>query len=76
MTFTSDVMTSFWRRHSVKFMFDITIRFISASTHDILKIIFFVSNVLRVREYVPPTPICVTFTDDLEIQGQVILHMT
>jgi len=35
----------------------------------------FVSNVLRVSEFIPPTRICVTLTDDLEIQGHVILHI-
>jgi len=32
----------------------------------------FVSNVLWDRGFNPPTPICVTLTDDLEIQGHVI----
>jgi len=40
MTFISDVMMSFSRRHSVKVMSDITIRCIFASAHDILKIVF------------------------------------
>ena len=47
---------------------------ISASKHAILKI--FVSNVQRVREFIPPTPICVALKYDLEIQGHVILHVT
>ena len=52
-------------------MSDIIIRCISASKHAILKI-FFVSNVLRVTEFIPPNLICVTLTDDLEVH--VILH--
>jgi len=36
----------------------------------------FLSNFLWVREFIPPTPVCVTLTDDLEIQGQVILQAT
>jgi len=36
----------------------------------------FVSNVLWVSEFIPPTPICVTLTDDLDIQGHVIVHVT
>ena len=34
-------------------------------------LIFFVSNVLRVREFIPAT----NLTNDLEIQGHMILHM-
>jgi len=56
-------------------MSNIIIRCISASKHAALKI-FFVFDVLWVREFIPPTPICVTLTDDLEIQGLVMLHMT
>jgi len=53
----------------------IIIRCISVSKHAILKI-FFVSNVLWIKEFVRPSPICVTLTDNLEIQGHMILHMT
>src|SRR6218665_1748014 len=55
--------------------FIIIIRCMSASKHAILKI-FFVSNVLRVSKFIPPKPISVTLTDDLEIQGHAIWHMT
>ena len=34
-----------------------------------------VSNALSVREFIPTIPKCVTFTDDLEIQGQIILNV-
>ena len=48
---------------------------VSASMHAIMKI-FFVSNVQRVREFIPLTFICVTLTYDFEIQGYVIYHFT
>jgi len=35
-------------------------------------IIFFVSNVLRVREFIPAATKCATLRDHLEIQGHVI----
>ena len=38
--------------------------------------ILFVSNVLWVRESIPTSHKCVTFTDDLEIQGHVMLYLT
>jgi len=37
---------------------------------------FLVPNVSWVREFIKPTPICVILTDDLDIQGDMILQMT
>ena len=38
--------------------------------------LFFVSSVLLVREFIPATTKFATFTDDLEMQGHVILLVT
>ena len=38
--------------------------------------IFFVSNVFWVRESIPTSHKCVTFTDNLETQGHVMLYVT
>ena len=38
--------------------------------------IFFVSYVFWVREFIPTSHKCVTFTDDLETQGHVMLYVT
>jgi len=35
----------------------------------------FVSNVFRVREFIPATAKGVTLTDDLQIQGHMTLHV-
>jgi hypothetical protein len=48
---------------------------IFGTTHAIVMILF-VSNVLWVRESIPTSHKCVTFTDDLEIQGHVMLYLT
>src|SRR5688572_19533799 len=37
---------------------------------------FFVFNVLWVREFIAATAKCVTFTDDLEIQGHMLFYVT
>jgi len=37
---------------------------------------FFVYNILKVCEFTPPTPVSVTLSNDFEIQGHVILHVT
>ena len=37
---------------------------------------FFVSNVFWVREFIPASRTCVTFTNDLETQGHVMLYVT
>ena len=47
---------------------------IFSTTHAIVMIAF-VSNVLWVRESIPTSHKCVTFTDDLETQGHVILYV-
>ena len=36
----------------------------------------FVFNVLWVREFIAATAKCVTFTDDLEIQGHMLFYVT
>ena len=38
--------------------------------------IFFVSSVLWVRESIPTSHKCVSFMDDLETQGHVMLYVT
>ena len=48
---------------------------IFASTHAIV-MIFFVSNVFWVKESIPSSHKCVTFTDDLETQSHVIVYVT
>ena len=61
-------------------MSNFIIKCISASKRAILKI-YCISNVIWVKEFIPPTPISVTLTDDLEIQGphyfecDLILHI-
>src|SRR6218665_2240915 len=49
---------------------------ISASTHAIATNLVFSLIFYGSGNFIPPTPICVTLTDDLEIQGQVILQVT
>src|SRR6218665_3118254 len=53
-----------------------TFVYLSLYTHAIATNLVFSLIFWWVREFIPPTPVCVTLTDDLEIQGQVILQAT
>jgi len=68
MTFISDAMTSLW--WSVRNHHQVYICFYACYLEDWL-----FHNVLMVRDFIPGTPMSVTSTDDLEIQGLVILHL-
>ena len=56
-------------------MYGIIIRCISATMHVILKVVS-CFQCFKGQGFSPPTSICVTFADDLEIQVQVLLHLT
>ena len=70
-------LVTLWRhfcdRHSVKFLSKNSITCIFVSTDAILMNFFWFLMCFWVRESIPTSHKCVTFTDDLETQGHVML---